>query len=519
MKELSMYSVIKDLQRKGFTERQTSTILKVNRKTVSKYRRMSLDDYMDYSIRTRKLGCLEKHKSVILEWLQCFPNITAAQVHDWILEHYGSEVEVSERTVSRYVKALRLEYGIQKNATPREYEATEELPMGHQMQLDFGVKNMPLADRKGHRKVYFVGIVLAHSRYKWGYFQTKPFNSGDLVRAMSRCFDYFGGVTNEIVVDQDSIIVVSENRGDILYTHEFEQYKNLLNLNIWVCRKADPESKGMVESTVKYIKGNFLPHRNFMEEDDLNEAFLAWLDRTGNAKVHGTTKKVPAQVFEFEREHLRAVQSKIYNLTPSIIRTVRKDNTILYNSNRYSLPLGTYTKHSQVSVVTTEDSLIIYDSFGDYEITTHPISALRGSLIKQSEHRRDKNSSFDQMEAEVLDALSSSWSNEWRLFLKSIRESMPRYYRDHLTLLKHLIQNFSNENLEDAMIYCSTRDLYSINDLKSAVEYMSQYELDQGEEFEGNYDIQLLNNQSIVSLDIQKRRISDYELLEGEVHE
>lgn len=109
-----MYSVIKDLQRKGFTERQTSTILKVNRKTVSKYRRMSLDDYMDYSIRTRKLGCLEKHKSVILEWLQCFPNITAAQVHDWILEHYGSEVEVSERTVSRYVKALRLEYGIQK---------------------------------------------------------------------------------------------------------------------------------------------------------------------------------------------------------------------------------------------------------------------------------------------------------------------------------------------------------------------------------------------------------------------
>lgn len=69
------------------------------------------------------------------------------------------------------------------------------------------------------------------------------------------------------------------------------------------------------------------------------------------------------------------------------------------------------------------------------------------------------------------------------------------------------------------MIYCSTRDLYSINDLKSAVEYMSQYELDQGEEFEGNYDIQLLNNQSIVSLDIQKRRISDYELLEGEVHE
>ena len=143
--------------------------------------------------------------------------MTAAQVHDWLLEHYGS-IEVSERTVSRYVNALRLDYGIKKTAKPRDYEAMDELPMGHQMQLDFGVKNMSLPDRPGSRKVYFVGVVLAHSRYKWGYFQTRPFTSGDLMHAMNLCFAYFGGTTYEIVVDQDSIIVVSENNGDIIYT-------------------------------------------------------------------------------------------------------------------------------------------------------------------------------------------------------------------------------------------------------------------------------------------------------------
>lgn len=509
MKELEMYSKIKDLQRRGFSERQSATILKINRKTVARYRSMQLEEFMDFSTTTRKLSSLNELKPVILDWLNSFPSMTAAQVHDWLLEHYGS-IEVSERTVSRYVNALRLDYGIKKTAKPRDYEAMDELPMGHQMQLDFGVKNMSLPDRPGSRKVYFVGVVLAHSRYKWGYFQTRPFTSGDLMHAMNLCFAYFGGTTYEIVVDQDSIIVVSENNGDIIYTHEFEQYKSQLGLNIWVCRKQDPESKGMVESTVKFVKGNFLPHRFFMEEDLLNEAFLAWLDRTGNAKRHGTTKKVPAQVFEFEREHLRAVQSKIYNLNPSINRTVRKDNTILYNSNRYSLPLGTHTKHPKVSVIVTEENLTIYDEFGDNQIATHSISALRGTLIKLTEHRRDKTTGLNILETEVIELLSSPSEYEWRLFLTTIREQKPRYYRDHLTLLKKLMKDYSSDTLEDAMIYCSINELYSVNDLKSAAEYMSQYEQDIKVD---KPEIQLLNNKGIINLNTQKRKITEYEFL------
>ena len=168
---------------------------------------------------------------------------------------------------------------------------------------------------------------------------------------MDGCFAFFGGTTKEIVVDQDSIITVSENYGDIIYTYEFEKYKQLHHLSIRVCRKADPESKGMVENVVKYVKRNFLPHRYYMEPDDLNEAFLAWLERTGNAKIHGTTKKVPAKVFEVEREHLTPILfTGNKSCSHSITRSVRKDNTILYNSNRYSVPLGTYHKEPIVGI-------------------------------------------------------------------------------------------------------------------------------------------------------------------------
>lgn len=510
-----MYSRIKDLERKGFTERQTARILKINRKTVAKYRAMSLDEYMDYLTANRKLSSLDAIKPVILDWLRSFPSMTSAQIHDWILENYPERV-ASERTVSRYVTNLRLDFGIPKSAPGRNYEAMDELPMGHQMQLDFGVKNMPLPDQPGSRKVYFVGMVLAHSRYKWGYFQTRPFTSGDLVRAMILGFKFFGGTPKEIAVDQDSIIVVSENKGDIIYTHEFEQFKNQMGLNLWVCHKADPESKGMVESTVKYVKNNFLANRCFMEEDVLNEAFLAWLKRTGNAKVHGTTKKVPAQVFELEREHLRAVQSKIYNLSPSIMRTVRKDNTILYNSNRYSLPQGTYTKHSEVTIRATQDELTIYDAFGDNLLAKHSISALRGTLTKLTEHRRDKTTSLDKLEVQILEGLDSPIRDQWRRYLRKIREHKPRYYRDHLTLLRQLILEFSLQALEDAMLYCADRELYSINDLKSTAEYIGH----QASVVQPPLpEIRPISNPTVVTLSTQKRKLSDYQHLGGDGHE
>jgi len=70
----------------------------------------------------------------------------------------------------------------------------------------------------------------------------------------------------ELVFDQDSIVAVSENYGDIIYTYEFEKYRKLHRLTNYLCRKADPESKGKVESMVKYVKNNFLPNRFFMEK-------------------------------------------------------------------------------------------------------------------------------------------------------------------------------------------------------------------------------------------------------------
>ena len=58
-------------------------------------------------------------------------------------------------------------------------------------------------------------------------------------------------------------MVVSENRGDIIYTKDFKQFIEEMDLNMYVCRKSDPESKGKIENLIKFIKRNFLRIRDF----------------------------------------------------------------------------------------------------------------------------------------------------------------------------------------------------------------------------------------------------------------
>ena len=509
-----MYSQIKGYQEKGFSIRKTAKYLGISRDTVKTYFEMELEQYLDLAATIKKQSYLDKYEAIILDWIHEYPGMASAQIYDWLLEHY--QVDVSERTVSRYVSKLRLDHGLPKQVYKRDYEAVEERPMGYQMQLDFGVQNMPLPNRKGHKKVYFAAFILAHSRYKYGYFIDQPFTTSDLITAMNGAFSYFGGVTKEIVVDQDSIITVSENYGDIIYTYEFEKYKQQHSLGIRVCRKSDPESKGMIENMVKFVKRNFLINRSFMEPDLLNESFYAWLERTGNAKVHGTTKKVPAQVFEFEREHLRPIliPQNTFCMN-SIIRSVRKDNTVIYKSNRYSLPLGTFNKDPEVGLKEVEGKLQIWQGFGDYMIYEHPLSNGKGKLIKAKDHSRNREDSLDKFEEKAIIMLG----DEYKSFLNKVRKSKPRYFRDQLSLMEEILEIYPRETVIDAIEYCQRLDLYSFNDVKNASKFMTTIKPRLSTEVTSKLKLEPISNPDVMNITIQRRDINEYSMVGGDHYE
>lgn len=503
-----MYIHVQELKALGFSKRKIAKTLAINRTTVSKYWGMTLEEYTALTEQIKKQSILVKYETVILGWLHRFPSMTSAQVYDWLREHY--DVKISERATRRYIGRLRREHGITKTSQPREYESVDELPMGYQMQIDFGEKTMRTPGGQ-YVKVYFIGVVFSHSRYKWGYFLDRPFTSVDLVNCLDMCFAHCGGVAHELVFDQDSIVTVSENHGDIIYTYEFERYRKLHSLNIYLCRKSDPESKGKVESVVKYVKGNFLPNRFFMDIDILNRSFVEWLARTGNAKVHSTTKKVPAEVFELERAHLRPILTAM-EIAPSasIARKVRKDNTILFESNRYSVPLGTYNKEKEVSIEAKDGKLIISNIFGDYVIAEHLICSSKGKLIKNKNHGRDWEHGID----ELLSSLSRQLDGLCDEFLQEIRQRKRRYVRDQFGLIEKLIKEHGVSAVLAAITYCQEQELFSATDVKDALVYLKNQEY--REQSIATLPIKPITNPAAGTVITQKRSIDAYASLGGD---
>lgn len=80
-------------------------------------------------------------------------------------------------------------------------------------------------------------------------------------------FEFYGGMTEEIVYDQDKLMIVSENGGDIIYTEEFQAYRQQRGFCIYLCQGADPDSKGKIENVVNFIKGNLAKNRVFHQLD------------------------------------------------------------------------------------------------------------------------------------------------------------------------------------------------------------------------------------------------------------
>jgi transposase len=464
-----MYSRIQALKEQGFSIRQVSRHIRVSRNTIRKYWEMEPDEYAEKYQAINRMSALSAYEGIITKWLESFPNMTSAQVRDWLSENH--HLDVPERTVRRYVSKLRISKGISKASEPqREYEAVEELPKGQQLQLDFGVKTARDAYSSRYIKLYFAVFSLTYSRYKWGIFQETSFTSSDLVSALYGCFEYMGGMPRQLVYDQDSIIVVSENNGDILHTQTFTSFLSESKLSVRVCRKSDPETKGLIEAAVKYVKGNFMENRYYMGLDAWNRSFEDWLLRTGNGKKHGTTKRRPSDMFAEEQEHLLP----LYGTAPAVIaegmdRQVRSDNTVLYKSNRYSVPFGTYSIQKEAVLEVSGRQLQIMNSIGEV-IATHEICEEKGRLIRHPSHRRDKNKKLK----ELLEKTISLLGEEFREYITVICEEKPRYAKEQLALVVSTCKAYGRDNTLAAVAYCREQGLQSASDLHDASEMINR---------------------------------------------
>lgn len=461
-----MYYEVHRLKRKGLKPSQIGRRLVMDYRTVMKYQAMDEQEYQDFldSISTRN-KILTPYEEFVKTRLEACEDASAAQVHDWLKENFDDFIDVDAKTVFNFVLYVRSKHGIPKPFNHRDYQKVQELPYGKQTQVDFGEYNMTTDEGK-RKKVYFISFVLSRSRQKISYYSERPFTTISAIYAHEQAIGFFEGITEEFVYDQDTLLLVDENKGDLIMTEAFRKYALYRGFKLHFCRKSDPQSKGKVENVVKYNKYNFLRGRIFVNIDVLKGQNIAWHKRTANAKVHSATKKVPYQEWLIEKSFLKPVMDSFKPEKALDEYGVRKDNTISYKGNFYRVPLGTYKPPKTVvrTEVTDDNRLIIYNAENN-KIASHAIYHGKGKTIGGSNYLRDHSSGIDQL----IDQLSDQFNNpvQAKEYFLQIRKDKPRYTRDQLQHIKKLTGVFDMEVITQAMVFCIENKIYRATDMES----------------------------------------------------
>ena len=416
---------------------------------------------------------LVHYEEFVKSRLQQYPDTSAAQMHDWLKEQFAGFAKVSPKTVFNFVVWVRQQYRIPKTNMVREYEVVPELPYGQQAQADFGEYN--LRNNAGKRvKVFFFTIVLSRSRFKYVWFTDQYFTTELAIEAHENAFAFLGGIPDEIVYDQDKVFMVSENKGDLILTDRFRAYVRERPFALHFCRRSDPESKGKVENVVKYTKQNFLYNRPFWDIETLNQDALGWLGRTANQMIHGVTKKEPWSEWNIEKPFLTTYQQYAFIPAEAKTYTVRKDNTISWKSNLYSLPFGTYKGRGSLVIIKLAEAHIVITDVEGTLICRHLVAAGKGMKIKNNDHARDKSAAIN----ELIDELSQLLDNplQAKEFLNAIRKAKPRYIRDQVLLFKQIIEGTEKTTVQKALNYCCDNQVVSASDFKAVVEQFTKDE-------------------------------------------
>jgi transposase len=85
-----------------------------------------------------------------------------------------------------------------------------------------------------------------------------------------------GAVPRLLVWDGEGA-VGEYRRGDSRLTADCQAFRGTLATRVYVCKPADPESKGLIERANGYLETSFLPGRSFASPSDFNAQLAGWL--------------------------------------------------------------------------------------------------------------------------------------------------------------------------------------------------------------------------------------------------
>jgi len=155
-----------------------------------------------------------------------------------------------------------------------------------------------------------------------------------------RSFEHFGGVTKEVLVDNQKAMVISHRIGDqVRFNERFIDLGFHYGFTPKACRPYRARTKGKDERMVGYIKHHFfVRYQDFESFAHLNQLAEGWLQEEADQRIHGTVKEVVIDRFTREVPHLATLPAVHFDTSYRETRFAQWDGYINVRGNRYSVP-------------------------------------------------------------------------------------------------------------------------------------------------------------------------------------
>lgn len=298
--------------------------------------------------------------------------------------------------VRQYIAPRRALHSQQRQS--RQTVRFETKP-GEQLQSDWGEIIVEIGGVA--TKVYFIVNTLGYSR-RFHFWCTEQADAEHTYEGLIRSFEYFGGVTEEVLVDnQKSAVLQPSNKGETRFQQRFLDLAQHYDFRPHACRPYRARTKGKDERMVGYVKHNFfVRYRAFESWAHLNQLAEQWLREEADARLQGTVKEVVSERFSREQPVLKPLPSMRYDTSYLEWRTVGWDGYIDVRGNRYSVP--SHLAAQRVTIrIGLDESLRIYHA--EQLIATHRLQAQQQGWVTQADHHAQLWRQTVQVEARPLD--------------------------------------------------------------------------------------------------------------------
>jgi transposase len=322
----------------------------------------------------RRLSRLDPYKAKIDALVAKCPELSAVRIHEEIARgpdgYTGSAI-----TVRRYLRTIRPKRG-------RVYQEVHYEP-GQAMQVDWGECGRVQIGNTTRKVSVFVAV-LCYSRLIYIEF-TLSQRKEEFYRGIVHALEFFGASPRALIFDNLKAAVLSGSGREACLHPEFLALCGYFCLQPIACQRRDPESKGIVEGGVRYVKHNALAGRS--EELTRFEHYLAlapqWRDQVANVRMHETTRERPVDRFQRERSLLRALPAIPFDTDLVVPAVVNPHARIEFDGNRYSVP-PRFVRQTITVRATRDEVRVLHEG---QVVAQHVRCYQRGQLIVSSDHR------------------------------------------------------------------------------------------------------------------------------------